>query len=97
MKKVIKAVIHAADLGTRVLPARKALAKEMLTVVDKPSLQYIVEELVESGITDIVIITGRNKNSIEDHFDFSYELENTLKNDNKTELLDKVSSFREDF
>ena len=63
----------------------------MLTIVDKPSLQYIVEELVDSGITDIVIITGRNKNSIEDHFDFSYELENTLKNDNKTGLLEKVA------
>ena len=81
MKKVTKAVIPAAGLGTRVLPATKALPKEMLTIVDKPSLQYIVEELVASGITDILIITGRNKNSIEDHFDFSYELENTLKND----------------
>ena len=81
MKKVTKAVIPATDLGTRVLPATKALPKEMLTIVDKPSLQYIVEELVEPGITDIVIVTGRNKNSIEDHFDFSYELENTLKND----------------
>ena len=91
MKKVTKAVIPAAGLGTRVLPATKALPKEMLTIVDKPSLQYIVEELVASGITDIVIITGRNKNSIEDHFDFSYELENTLKNEHKSELLDKVS------
>ena len=91
MKKVTKAVIPAAGLGTRVLPATKALPKEMLTIVDKPSLQYIVEELVESGITDIVIVTGRNKNSIEDHFDFSYELENTLKNDGKMELLNKVS------
>ena len=91
MKKVTKAVIPAAGLGTRVLPATKALPKEMLTIVDKPSLQYIVEELVASGITDILIITGRNKNSIEDHFDFSYELENTLKNDHKSELLDKVS------
>ena len=89
MKKVTKAVIPAAGLGTRVLPATKALPKEMLTIVDKPSLQYIVEELVASGITDIVIITGRNQNSIEDHFDFSYE--NTLKNDNKLELLEKVS------
>ena len=91
MKKVTKAVIPAAGLGTRVLPATKALPKEMLTIVDKPSLQYIVEELVASGITDILIITGRNKNSIEDHFDFSYELENTLKNDHKSELLNKVS------
>ncbi len=91
MKKVKKAVIPAAGLGTRVLPATKALPKEMLNIVDKPSLQYIVEELVESGITDIVIITGRNKNSIEDHFDYSYEMEETLKNSNKVELLEKIS------
>ena len=91
MKKVRKAVIPAAGLGTRVLPATKALPKEMLNIVDKPSLQYIVEELVESGITEIVIFTGRNKNSIEDHFDYSYEMEETLKNSKKTELLDKIS------
>ena len=90
MKKVTKAVIPAAGLGTRVLPATKAQPKEMFVIVDKPSLQYIVEELVESGITDIVIVTGRNKNSIEDHFDFSYELENTLQKENKIELLEKV-------
>ena len=90
MKKVTKAVIPAAGLGTRVLPATKAQPKEMLVIVDKPSLQYIVEELVESGITDIVIVTGRNKNSIEDHFDFSYELENTLQKENKIGLLEKV-------
>lgn len=90
MKKVTKAVIPAAGLGTRVLPATKAQPKEMLVIVDKPSLQYIVEELVLSGITDILIVTGRNKNSIEDHFDFSYELENTLEKDGKFELLKKV-------
>lgn len=90
MKKVTKAVIPAAGLGTRVLPATKAQPKEMLVIVDKPSLQYIVEELVQSGITDIVIVTGRNKNSIEDHFDFSYELENTLEKDGKFELLKKI-------
>ncbi|MGL5279963.1 MAG: UTP--glucose-1-phosphate uridylyltransferase GalU [Cetobacterium sp.] len=90
MKKVTKAIIPAAGLGTRVLPATKAQPKEMLVIVDKPSLQYIVEELVESGITDIVIVTGRNKNSIEDHFDFSYELENTLERDGKFELLKKI-------
>ncbi|GLI55794.1 UTP--glucose-1-phosphate uridylyltransferase [Propionigenium maris DSM 9537] len=90
MKKITKAVIPAAGLGTRVLPATKAQPKEMLTIVDKPSLQYIVEELVESGITDIVIVTGRNKNSIEDHFDYSYELETTLENDGKMELLGKI-------
>ena len=91
MRKVTKAVIPAAGLGTRVLPATKAQPKEMLTIVDKPSLQYIVEELVASGITDIVIVTGRNKNSIEDHFDHSYELEKTLAQDGKYELLEKVS------
>ena len=90
MRKVTKAVIPAAGLGTRVLPATKAQPKEMLVIVDKPSLQYIVEELVESGIKDIIIVTGRNKNSIEDHFDYSYELENTLTKDGKKELLEKV-------
>ena len=90
--KVTKAVIPAAGLGTRVLPATKAQPKEMLVIVDKPSLQYIIEELVESGIKDIIIITGRNKNSIEDHFDYSYELEETLKKDGKDSLLDKVES-----
>ena len=88
--KVTKAVIPAAGLGTRVLPATKAQPKEMLVIVDKPSLQYIVEELVESGIKDIIIVTGRNKNSIEDHFDHSYELEDTLKKNNKNTLLEKV-------
>ena len=88
--RVTKAVIPAAGLGTRVLPATKAQPKEMLVIVDKPSLQYIVEELVESGIKDIIIVTGRNKNSIEDHFDHSYELEDTLKKNNKNTLLEKV-------
>lgn len=91
-KKVTKAVIPAAGLGTRVLPATKAQPKEMLVIVDKPSLQYIVEELVESGIEDIIIVTGRNKNSIEDHFDFSFELENTLAKDGKDELLEKIET-----
>lgn len=88
--KVTKAVIPAAGLGTRVLPATKAQPKEMLVIVDKPSLQYIVEELVESGIKDIIIVTGRNKNSIEDHFDHSYGLEDTLKKNDKNTLLEKV-------
>ena len=91
MNKVTKAVIPAGGLGTRVLPATKSQPKEMLVIVDKPSLQYIVEELVESGITDIVIVTGRNKNSIEDHFDYSFELETTLEKEEKVELLEKVS------
>jgi len=90
MRKITKAVIPAAGLGTRVLPATKAQPKEMLTIVDKPSLQYIVEELTESGITDIVIVTGRNKNSIEDHFDYSYELETTLERDGKDEILGRI-------
>lgn len=91
-RKVTKAVIPAAGLGTRVLPATKAQPKEMLVIVDKPSLQYIVEELVASGIKDILIITGRNKNSIEDHFDHSFELENTLEKEGKKELLKKVET-----
>lgn len=92
MKKITKAVIPAAGLGTRVLPATKAQPKEMLVIVDKPSLQYIVEELVKSGIEDILIVTGRNKNSIEDHFDHSYELENTLAENGKDNLLEKVKT-----
>lgn len=95
MQKVTKAVIPAAGLGTRVLPATKAQPKEMLVIVDKPSLQYIVEELVEAGIKDIVIVTGRNKNSIEDHFDHSYELEKTLDENGKQELLEKVNYLSE--
>jgi len=75
--KVTKAVIPAAGLGTRVLPATKSMPKEMLTIVDKPAIQYIVEEAVNSGITDILIITNRGKGIIEDHFDRSPELEKT--------------------
>lgn len=75
MKKVTKAVIPAAGLGTRVLPATKAMPKGMLPIVDKPAIQYLVEEAVRSGITDILIILGRNQSVIEDHFDRSPELE----------------------
>jgi UTP--glucose-1-phosphate uridylyltransferase len=78
-QKVTKAVIPAAGLGTRFLPLTKAQPKEMLPVVDKPTIQYVVEEAVESGISDILIITGRGKRAIEDHFDRSFELEATLK------------------
>lgn len=78
MKKVRKAVIPAAGLGTRVLPASKAMPKEMLTIVDKPAIQYIVEEAVKAGIEDILIITNRGKGIIEDHFDRSFELEQQL-------------------
>jgi len=93
--KIRKAVIPAAGLGTRVLPATKAQPKEMLTVVDKPSIQYIVEELVKSGINDITIITGRNKYSLEDHFDYSYELEHTLELKGKTDMLKIVKEISE--
>lgn len=86
-KKVRKAVIPAAGLGTRFLPATKAQPKEMLPVVDKPSIQYIVEEAVESGIEDIIIITGRGKRAIEDHFDKSYELESILESKQEYERL----------
>ena len=78
MKKVTKAVIPAAGLGTRVLPATKAMPKGMLPIVDKPAIQYLVEEAVRSGITDILIILGRNQSIIEDHFDRSPELEEKL-------------------
>lgn len=87
MKKVRKAVIPAAGLGTRFLPATKAQPKEMLPIVDKPTLQYIIEEAVASGIEEILIITGRNKKSIEDHFDKSVELELELEKSNKEEFL----------
>ena len=89
-KKVKKAVIPAAGLGTRFLPATKAQPKEMLPIVDKPTLQYIIEEAVASGIEEILIITGRNKKSIEDHFDKSVELELELEQKGKKELLDIV-------
>ena len=91
-RKVRKAVIPAAGLGTRFLPATKAQPKEMLPIVDKPTLQYIIEEAVASGIEEILIITGRNKKSIEDHFDKSVELELELGNKGKTELLEIVQN-----
>ena len=88
--KVRKAVIPAAGLGTRFLPATKAQPKEMLPIVDKPTLQYIIEEAINSGIVEILIITGRNKSSIEDHFDRSVELEAELLRNGKTDLLKMV-------
>lgn len=88
--KVRKAIIPAAGLGTRFLPATKAQPKEMLPIVDKPTIQYIIEEAVESGIEEILIITGRNKRAIEDHFDKSVELEMELKSKHKDELLKEV-------
>ncbi len=88
--RVRKAVFPAAGLGTRFLPATKAQPKEMLPLVDKPIIQYVVEEAVASGITTIIIVTGRGKNAIEDHFDVSYELEKLLEERGKTELLAQV-------
>lgn len=92
MMKIRKAVIPAAGLGTRFLPATKAQPKEMLPIVDKPAIQYIVEEAVQSGIEDILIITGRNKRSIEDHFDRSVELEQNLQNKGKYDLLKEIQT-----
>ncbi|NFO11352.1 UTP--glucose-1-phosphate uridylyltransferase GalU [Clostridium botulinum] len=89
-QKIRKAVIPAAGLGTRFLPATKAQPKEMLPIVDKPTLQYIIEEAIDSGIEEILIITGRNKKSIEDHFDRSLELEIELEKSGKSELLEMV-------
>ncbi len=90
LKKVRKAIIPAAGLGTRFLPATKAMPKEMLPIVDKPTIQYIIEEAVEAGIEDIIIVTGKSKRAIEDHFDYSPELERNLEEKGKTELLEKV-------
>ncbi len=90
MRKVKKAIIPAAGLGTRFLPATKAMPKEMLPIVDKPTIQYIVEEAVASGIEDIIIVTGKGKRSIEDHFDHAFELENNLFSKGKFDLLDEV-------
>ena len=87
---ITRAVIPAAGLGTRFLPATKATPKEMLPIVDKPTIQYIVEEALDSGIEDILIITGRSKRAIEDHFDRSIELELNLEEKGKTELLKMV-------
>lgn len=90
MKKITKAIIPAAGLGTRFLPATKAMPKEMLPIVDKPTIQYIVEEAVASGIEDIIIVTGKGKRAIEDHFDYAPELEQNLMEKGKVELLNKV-------
>ena len=89
---VRKAIIPAAGLGTRFLPATKAQAKEMLPIVDKPTLQYIIEEAIASGIEEILIVTGRNKKCIEDHFDRSVELELELENKGKKEMLEMVQN-----
>src|SRR3979490_473673 len=89
-KKVRKAVFPAAGLGTRFLPATKAQPKEMLPLVDKPIIQYGVEEAVDAGIPNIILVTGRGKNAIEDHFDVSVELETFLEARGKKELLAEI-------
>ena len=89
--KIKKAIIPAAGLGTRVLPASKSCPKEMLPIVDKPAIQYIVEEAVASGIRDILIITNRGKDIIEDHFDHSVELENILKARGREDTLKELN------
>lgn len=95
MSKVKKAIIPAAGLGTRFLPATKTVPKEMLTIVDAPIIFYVVEEAVKAGIEDIILIAGRGKNAIEDFFDTSYELEDKLAKDGKLHLLDRLNSIRE--
>jgi len=88
--KIRKAIIPAAGLGTRFLPATKAMPKEMLPIVEKPTIQYIIEEAVASGIEDIIIVTGKGKRAIEDHFDYSFELEHNLTEKKKWDLLNEV-------
>ena len=90
MIKIRRAIFPAAGLGTRFLPATKAQPKEMLPLVDKPIIQYAVEEAIASGLENLVIITGRGKNAIEDHFDVSYELEKILEERGKSDLLSLV-------
>lgn len=94
MKKVKKAIIPAAGLGTRFLPATKTVPKEMLTIVDAPIIFYVVEEAVNSGIEDIILIAGRGKHAIEDFFDTSYEIEDRLLKDGKTEILERLEKIR---
>lgn len=95
MTKIKKAILPVAGFGTRFLPATKAQPKEMLPVVDKPAIQYLVEGAVEAGIEEIIFVTGRGKRAIEDHFDYSFELEHNLVEKNKTDLLKKVREISE--
>src|ERR1039458_2082032 len=95
MRKVRKAVIPAAGLGTRFLPATKSVPKELLPLVDAPTLLFIVEEIVAAGIEDVIIIAGRNKTAIEDFFDISYELEDTLHKSGKTHFLNRLRAVRD--
>ncbi|MGG0657020.1 UTP--glucose-1-phosphate uridylyltransferase GalU [Rummeliibacillus pycnus] len=91
MKKIKKAIIPAAGLGTRFLPATKAMPKEMLPILDRPTIEYIVEEAIESGIEEIIIVTGKGKRAIEDHFDRNFELEDNLMKKGNFELLNKIN------
>ena len=91
MQKIRKAVIPVAGLGTRFLPATKAIPKEMLTIIDRPTIQYIVEEVVASGIEEVILITSEGKSAIENHFDYNYELDTILKEKNKDELRDELT------
>lgn len=90
MQQIRKAVIPVAGLGTRFLPATKAIPKEMLTIIDRPTIQYIVEEVVASGIEEVILITSDGKSAIEKHFDYDYELDNVLKEKNKHQLRDEL-------
>lgn len=95
MKKITKCVIPAAGMGTRFLPATKALPKEMFPIVDKPVMQYLVEEAISAGCTEIIIVTGRSKRAIEDHFDSNPELEQRLDDSGKFDYLRKVKGLNE--
>ncbi len=92
MKRITKAILPVAGFGTRVLPATKAVPKEMLTIVDRPALQYVVDEAVEAGIEHFIFVTARGKGSIEDYFDSAYELEDTLQRKGKTEIYDSLKA-----
>src|SRR5215468_11468127 len=89
---VRKAVIPAAGLGTRFLPATKAMPKEMLPIVDTPTIQLVIDEAVRAGVTDVIVVNGRAKGAIEDHFDHAYELEHTLRERGKTELAAQMAA-----
>ena len=95
MKKITKAVIPAAGLGTRFFPATKTIPKEMLPIVDKPTILYVIEEAVQAGIEDIILIQGRGKTAIEDFFDISYELEDKLVKDGKGHLIEEINKIRD--
>ena len=90
-RKVRKAVIPAAGLGTRFLPATKAIPKEMLPIVDVPTIQLVIDEAVRAGVTDVIVVNGRHKHAIEDHFDHAYELERTLRDRGNATLADEMA------